>query len=242
MLPAAPPRFSTTTVRPSRSLNPLPTKRASVSATPPGANATIKVMSRAGYDCALAARAPSTPPSAAKAMTTFMRKRLFGISIPPSRPIVLFAGAGADARIVPPCPRLDKVAMSQQRPRRRVRSFRRLLQFRLSLRTRPRAHKTRCALRLLYVHYPSKTDIRQRDWQVRFVPEAGIPTNLSGIREHPILGDDGITFDAMGTGQQDLVPDEGRREQPLDLPTVKSLPKKTKINTTTRTRPSPPPP
>jgi hypothetical protein len=47
---------------------------------------------------------------------------------------------------------------------------------------------------------PSKTDIRQRNWQVRFVPEAGIPTNLSGIREHPILGEDGITFDAMGTG------------------------------------------
>src|ERR1019366_515149 len=199
MLPPAPPRFSTTTVRASRSLNPLPTKRASVSATPPGANATMKVMSRAGYDCALAARAQHAAKRGQSDDDVYEKTPVRYIN-PPSRPIVLFAGAGADARIVPPCPRLDKVAMSQQRPRRRVRSFRRLLQFRLSLRTRPRAHKTRCALRLLYVHYPSKTDIRQRDWQVRFVPEAGIPTNLSGIREHPILGDDGITFDAMGTG------------------------------------------
>src|ERR1700693_1786499 len=40
---------------------------------------------------------------------------------------------------------------------------------------------------------------------VCFVPNADIPTNLSGIREHPILGDDGRTFDAMGTGQQEFV-------------------------------------
>jgi hypothetical protein len=89
---------------------------------------------------------------------------------------------------------------------------------------------------------PSKTDIRQRDWQVRFVPEAGIPTNLNGIREHPILGEDGITFDAMGTGQQDFVPAEARPDQDLDLPAVQSLPSKTRINTITRTRPRPPPP
>ena len=89
---------------------------------------------------------------------------------------------------------------------------------------------------------PSKTDIRQRDWQVRFVPEAGIPTNLNGIREHPILGEDGITFDAMGTGQQDFVPAEARLDQDLDLPAVQSLPSKTRINTITRTRPRPPPP
>src|SRR5665811_1745019 len=153
MLPPAPPRFSTTTVRPSRSPRPLPTKRASVSATPPGANATMKVISRAGYGCALAACTPSAPPSAAKAMTTCLKTRQFGIAITPSRPIVLIAGGGADGRIVPPNPWLDKVAMSQQRPRRRVRSFRRLLQFSLSLRTRPRIHKTRCTLCPLYDHY-----------------------------------------------------------------------------------------
>src|SRR5664279_1132019 len=158
MLPPAPPRFSTTTVRPSRSPRPLPTKRASVSATPPGANATMKVMSRAGYGCALAACTPSAPPSAAKAMTTCLKTRQFGIAIPPSRPIVLSAGGGADGR--------------------------RLLQ--------------------------------------QYLPEAGIPTNLSGIREHPILGDDGITFDAMRTGQQDFVPAEARPDQDLDLPAVQN--------------------
>src|ERR1019366_768191 len=52
------------------------------SATPPGAKATMKVMSRAGYGCALAARAPSAPPSAAKAMTTCLKTRQFGISVP----------------------------------------------------------------------------------------------------------------------------------------------------------------
>jgi len=89
---------------------------------------------------------------------------------------------------------------------------------------------------------PRQTDIRQRDWQVRFVPEAGSPTNLSGIREHPILGEDGITFDAMRTGQQDFVPAEARPDQDLDLPAVQNFPSKTRINTMTRTRPRPPPP
>src|ERR1035437_1891932 len=142
--PPPPPLFTPPPPPPSRSPRPLPTKRASVSATPPGAKATMKVMSRAGYGWALAACTPSPPPSAAKAMTSCLKTRQFGIAIPPSRPIVLIAGGGADGRIVPPNPRLDKVAMSQQRPRRRVRSFRRLLQFSLSLRTRPRIHKTRC--------------------------------------------------------------------------------------------------
>src|SRR5450755_3376666 len=53
---------------------------------------------------------------------------------------------------------------------------------------------------------------------------------------------DGITFDAMGTGQQDFVPAEARPDQDLDLPAVQSLPSKTRINTITRTRPRPPPP
>ena len=48
ILPPAPPLFSTTTLRPSLAETPCATKRAKVSATPPGANATMKVISRDG--------------------------------------------------------------------------------------------------------------------------------------------------------------------------------------------------
>jgi hypothetical protein len=44
MLPPAPPRFSTTTVWCSFSERPWPISRATVSATPPGAKATISVI------------------------------------------------------------------------------------------------------------------------------------------------------------------------------------------------------
>src|SRR5262249_32326034 len=50
-LPPAPPRFSTTTACPKRSLSFCPTRRATTSAMPPAANATCNVMFCVGWVC-----------------------------------------------------------------------------------------------------------------------------------------------------------------------------------------------
>src|SRR5262249_21108144 len=59
--PAAPARFSTTTVAPSARGRCWPTRRAATSTGPPGGKGTMSLIGLEGYDCAAAGGAAAAP-------------------------------------------------------------------------------------------------------------------------------------------------------------------------------------